>query len=219
MNIPRRLGCLFLLALTAVARPLPAQDSPFLPAPVFRLLVDEVSGDRAYNLVRRLSPFHRIMGSQAFMEAARFLAGEAEAAGLRAVSVAKQPFEGGLSWDPRSAVLRMVEPAEEKLADFADVAVSLAVFSRSARAEAELVDIADRTSLAALADLDVKGRIVLTTAAPAAAIRFAVWEKGRAGRCFLRLRAPRDPLRPPRPGRLPERSPAVPPGKPRPGLS
>ncbi|MDD8026749.1 MAG: M28 family peptidase [Acidobacteriota bacterium] len=180
---PTRLWIPVLIAVcaAAAAAPLAAQDSPFLPGPMFRLLVDEVSGDRAFNVDRLLSPYHRIMGSQAFLDAAGFLAGLAEKSGLSNISVVKQKFEGGLSWNPRAAVLRLIEPEEEKLADFADVTVSLAVFSRSAHAAAELVDIGDRTSLAALKDLDVAGKIVLTTASPAAAVRYAVWEKGALG--------------------------------------
>ncbi|MCX6559941.1 MAG: M28 family peptidase [Candidatus Aminicenantes bacterium] len=165
----------------AAALPARAQDSAFLPAPAFRLLVDEISGDRAFNVVRRLTPYHRIMGSQAFLDAAGFLAGLARESGLTNVAVVTQKFEGGMSWNPRSAVLRMIEPETEKLADFADVAVSLAVFSRTAHAAAELVDIGGRTSAAELADLDVAGKIVLTTASPAAAMRTAVWGKGALG--------------------------------------
>jgi hypothetical protein len=179
-----RRACSLALGLVAVlapaAPPAAGQDSPFLPPPLFRLLVDEVSGDRAFNVVRGLTPFHRIMGSAAYVDAARHLAKLAEASGLEAVRVVEQPFEGGLSWNPRSAVLRMIEPEEEKLADFAEVAVSLAVFSRPARAEAELVDIG-AASAAELQGLDVAGKIVLTTAPPATAIRTAVWGQGALG--------------------------------------
>ncbi len=168
------------LLLAVFIAPAAAQDSPFLTPPLFRLLVDEVSGDRAFNVVRGLTPFHRIMGSAAYVDAARFLAELAKESGLEAVAVVEQPFEGMLSWNPRSAVLRMIEPEEEKLADFAEVAVSLAVFSRSAKAEAELVDIGGATP-ADLKGLDVAGKIVLTTVAPAAAIRTAVWGLGALG--------------------------------------
>jgi hypothetical protein len=183
MTHARRVSIIALFAVLVAAAPAPAraQDSAFLPAPLFRLLADEISGDRAFNVVRRLTPYHRIMGSQAFLDAAALLAGLARESGLTAVEVAKQKFEGGLSWDPRSAVLRMIEPETEKLADFADVAVSLAVFSRSAHAAAELVDIGGLESAADVAGLDVAGKIVLTTASPVAAVRTAVWGKGALG--------------------------------------
>ncbi len=173
-------GSLLAASLLLPALPAAAQGSPFLPPDRFRLLVDEVSGDRAFNVVRGLTPFHRIMGSAAYVDAARYLAGLAKGSGLESIAVVEQPFPGGLSWNPRSAVLRMIEPEPEKLADFGEVAVSLAVFSRSARAEAELVDIGGATA-AELKDLDVTGKIVLTTAAPSTAVRTAVWGKGALG--------------------------------------
>ncbi len=165
------------LSATVAAR---AQTTPFAPEPLARALKNEISGDRAFNVVRRLTPFHRIMGSRAYVEAAEMLAGLAREAGLRNVSIVRQPFEGGLSWDARTARLSLVTPEERKIADFGDVAVSLAVFSRSAHVTAELVDILD-SSPAALKDIDVAGKIVLTTAAPSTAIRNAVWERGALG--------------------------------------
>ncbi len=98
------------------------------------------------------------MGSQAFINAANMLAGLAKSCGLENIQVVKQKFEGGLSWDPVSAKLWLVEPEEMKLGDFDDVSVSLTVFSRSAHVTAELVDIGRGASAEDFSGLDVGGQ-------------------------------------------------------------
>lgn len=158
-----------------------AQDSPFVPEKTARWLRDEVSGDRAFDVVRALTPYHRIMGSRTFVEAAEMLAGLARGAGLENVRIVRQKFQGGLSWDARTAKLWLLEPEEMKLCDFEELPVSLAVYSRSAHVEAELVDIGRGASPEDFAGLDVAGKIVLTTAPPALAVRTAVWERGALG--------------------------------------
>lgn len=160
---------------------LKAQESPFIPEKLARILKNEISGDRAFNYVRRLTPYHRIMGSQAFLDAAKVMAGFADQFGFENIQVVKQKFEGGLSWDPHSAKLWLIEPEEVKLADFDDVTVSLAVFSRSAHLTAELIDIGRCAVPEDFRDIDVAGKVVLTTAAPSLAVRTAVWEKGALG--------------------------------------
>jgi hypothetical protein len=171
------LGWLILVAASASF----AQDTPFVTEKTGRLLRDEVSGDRAFDVVRKLTPYHRIMGSRAYVEAAEMLAGLARRSGLENVHVALQKFEGGLSWDARTAKLWLLEPEEMKICDFEELPVSLAVFSRSAHAEAELVDIGRGASPEDFAGIDVAGKIVLTTAPPALAVRTAVWERGALG--------------------------------------
>ena len=76
---------------------LKAQESPFVPEKLARILKNEISGDRAFNYVRRLTPYHRIMGSQAFLDAARVMADFAGQFGFENIQVVKQNFEGGLS--------------------------------------------------------------------------------------------------------------------------
>lgn len=171
------LGALTLVAVSVAF----AQDSPFVPEKTARRLRDEVSGDRAFDVVRKLTPYHRIMGSQAYIEAAEMLAGLARRSGLENVRIVRQKFEGGMSWDARAAKLWLLEPEEMKLCDFEELPVSLAVFSRAAHVEAELVDIGRGASVEDFAGIDVAGKIVLTTAPPALAIRTAVWARGALG--------------------------------------
>jgi hypothetical protein len=176
-----RLIVLFFLLGTAFSAALEAQESPFIPEKLALQLRNEISGDKAFDYVRRLTHFHRIMGSQAFVDAANMMAGLAKDFGLENIQVVKQKFPGGTSWDPTSAKLWLVEPEEIKLGDFDDVSVSLAVWSRSAHLTAELVDIGRGAAPEDFSGIDVAGKVVLTTSAPGVAMRTAVWERGALG--------------------------------------
>lgn len=170
----------FCLSALIMPRTVAGQDSPFVSGKMERALNGEISGDRAFDIVRLLTPYHRIMGSRTFVDAAEMLAGLARNAGLENVGIVEQKFEGGLTWDAKSARLWVTEPEEMKVCDFGDLRVSLAVFSRSAHVEAELVDIG-RCSADELSRVDVKGKVVLTTASPGLAVKMAVWDRGALG--------------------------------------
>ncbi len=168
------------LSVLIMPRTAAGQSSPFVSEKMERNLRDEISGDRAFDFVRLLTPYHRIMGSRTYVDAAEMLAGLARKAGLDNVKVVEQKFEGGLTWDAKAARLWLVEPEERKLCDFGDLRVGLAVFSRSAHVQAELVDIG-RCTPEELARVDVKGKVVLTTASPGRAVKMAVWDRGALG--------------------------------------
>ena len=104
-----------LLALFAGPTVLVAQTSPFLPDPLYRQLVNEISGDRAYEQVRHLTHFHRTSGSRDFFSAAEYIRGAANAAGLQDVRLVRQKL-GGSGWSCRSARAWLLEPQETKLA-------------------------------------------------------------------------------------------------------
>ena len=93
----RRLTLAFVVAAApAVVAPaiVAAQTSPFLPDPLYRQLVNEISGDRAFEQVRHLSHFHRTSGSRDFFAAAEYIRGAAEAAGLADVKLVRQAWNG-----------------------------------------------------------------------------------------------------------------------------
>ena len=60
-----------------------AQTSPFLPDDLYRTLVNEISGDRAYENVRHLSHFHRTEGSKDFFAATEWVLQAAKDGGPR----------------------------------------------------------------------------------------------------------------------------------------
>ncbi len=171
-----------LLAALALAVPTAAlsQTSPFLPDARFRALANEISGDRAYEHVRQLSHFHRTGGSRDFWKAAEYLRGAAEAAGLEDVRLIRQKWDGH-GWSCRGGEAWLLDPQPWKLADYGEVAVSIADHSRTTHVTAELVDVGAGTSEKDYAGREVKGRVVLASGGLATVVREAVWKRGALG--------------------------------------
>ncbi|HEV3471410.1 MAG TPA: M28 family peptidase, partial [Pyrinomonadaceae bacterium] len=162
--------------LARVAR---AQTTPFLTDEEIRMLANEISGDRAFEHIRWLSHWHRDSGMEGYFKAADYVQRAAREAGLEEVRFVEQPLPGP-NYTARAGELWVVEPVEVKLADIGEHAVFLADGSRDADVTAELVYVGN-ASPAALRGLDVKGKIVLTSGSPQAAVENAVRAKGALG--------------------------------------
>jgi hypothetical protein len=167
-------------ALAAASTHASAQSSPFLPDPLFRQLVNEISGDRAYENVRSLTHFHRTGGSRDFFAAAEWIRAQAQAAGLEDVKLVRQKYNGR-AWSCSSGEAWLLEPEESKLAAYGEVAVSIADNSRTTHVTAELVDVGAGTADKDYEGKDVKGKVVLASGGAAAVHRLAVWGKGALG--------------------------------------
>ena len=166
------------LLVTAFAPPVFGQSTPFLNDEQIRMLRNEISGDRAFEHIRVLTQWHRDSGMDGYFKAMDYVVGAAKQNGLQDVSIIKQPLEG--NYTAKSAELWIVEPFELKLADIGDHAVYLADGSRDADLRAELVWIGDATD-ASIKGLDLKGKIVLSSANPGFAVNQAVYKNGAAG--------------------------------------
>ena len=140
--------------LLGLAQPSSGQQSPFLTDEVYRALVNEISGDVAFEHVRWLTHYHRPMGGgEGFEAAVRYVEQKAREYGLEDVRVVKLPGAAP-SWTPKLGELWLVEPVERRLAFTPEVALSLADYSRTADvASAELVDVGE-----GVADRDYQGR-------------------------------------------------------------
>jgi hypothetical protein len=156
-----------------------AQTTPFLSDAEIRMLVNEISGDRAFQHIRWLTHWHRDSGMEGFFKAADYVLQAAKDAGLQDVRFVEQALDRR-NYTAVAAELWMIEPVEVKLADIGEHAVYLADGSHDADLTAELVWVGDG-SKNALKDLDVAGKIVLSDANPVAAVRNAVWDKGAVG--------------------------------------
>jgi len=170
----------FLVPAFLVAATASAQTSPFVPDAVFRHLVNEISGDRAYEDIRHLTHFHRTDGSRDFFAAAEWIRGAAEAAGLEDVKLVRQKWDGH-GWSCGFGEAWLVEPEDVKLAAYANVAVSIADHSRTTHVIAELVDVGLGTAEADYKAKDVKGKIVLAEGPVARVQEEAVWRRGALG--------------------------------------
>lgn len=179
---------LFLASFSTAA----GQTTPFLSDDEIRMLTSEISGDRAFEHVRVLTRWHRDSGMDGYFKAAEYVMEAAREAGLEDVRFVEQPLNGP-NYTPKSAELWMVEPVEVKLADLGDHATHLADGSHDADLTAEVIWIGTPTQ-ESLANLDVKGKIVLTNGSPGAAVVQAVWGKGAVGVITYQTSEGRNPL-------------------------
>lgn len=180
------------LSFLPVASNVRAQSTPFLSDEEIRMLSNEISGDRAFEHIRWLSHWHRDSGMEGYFKAADYVVGAAKEAGLEDVRFVEQPLPG-VNYTARTAELWMVEPVEVKLADIGEHAVYLSDGSHDADVTAELVWIGD-ASEESLKGVDVKGKIVLTSANPGMAAQRAVWERGAVGVVTFTTSESRNPL-------------------------
>lgn len=156
-----------------------AQETPFLTDAEIRMLINELSGDRAFEQIRVLTQWHRDSGMDGFFKASDYVIEQAKLAGLEDVRFIEQTLEGP-NYTAKSAELWMVDPIEIKLADIGDHAVFLADGSHTADITAEVVWIGTGKP-EDIANTDVKGKIVLINGNPGTAVRNAVWAKGAVG--------------------------------------
>lgn len=159
-----------------------AQESPFLDERVYRALVNEVSGDIAFEHMRYFTHFHRPMGgSEGFEAVARYVDEKARAYGLEQVRYIPLASDSP-SWTAKLGELWLTAPEERRLAFTPEVALSLADYSRSTDiSSAELVDVGDGTSEADYAGRDVRGKVVLASGSLARVMEEAVWARGALG--------------------------------------
>lgn len=171
-------GCCVLVWPRAAA----AQESPLLPEAVYRQLVNEMSGDIAFEHIRWFTHYHRPMGgSEGFEAVAKYVEAKAREYGLEDVRYIPLKYSSK-SWSPQLGELWLIAPAERRLAFSPEVAVSLADYSRPTDiASAELVDVGGGTTDADYAGKDVAGRVVLSHGAPADLMKQAVWARGALG--------------------------------------
>lgn len=170
------------LVLAATAGPAVAQESPFLPARTHRALVNELSGDIAYEHIRWFTHHHRPMGGGAGFEAvARYVEQKAREYGLEDVRYIKLAGDSP-SWTPKLGELWLIEPEERRLAFSPEVAVSLADYSRNTNiASADLVDVGEGTTQADYDNTNIAGKVVLASGPLAVVMNEAVWKRGALG--------------------------------------
>ncbi len=171
---------LALLVLTLLPAASLAQTSPFLTDALQRTLVNEISGDRSFEHVRELTRYHRTGPGRDFWAAVEYIRSSAEDAGLEDVRVIRQAWDGR-PWSCTSGEAWLLGPEPVKVADFDEVAVSIADHSRTTHLRAGLVDVGNGTAAGDYDGVEVEGRVVLAAGDPAAVMREAVWRRGALG--------------------------------------
>lgn len=157
---------------------------------------DELSGERALDLVASISRYHRIQASPGFRAAAELAAERLEEAGLK-VELLSFPADHRTKfwalpmfqeWEAERAQLFLVEPEERKLADYQECPIALIQRSGPAELEAELVLLEDGEEVKEYEGLDLRGKAVLTKGDLQRVYELAVERAGAAGIVFDGLR-------------------------------
>lgn len=188
-----------LLALTMLlARPVVAQEGiPLLDDARRDLLHEALSGEIAKDHVAEITRHHRIQGSRGYRAAGQYVLGRLREAGFTTADawVESYPSDGRVhyqtwqspsGWDIEWAELRIVEPVDERLVGYPEVAMSLITYSNPGDATAELVWVGEGTDPADYRGRDVRGKIVLATGYGGEVHRHAVLEHGAlAVVCYL----------------------------------
>jgi|GEM_PF-276116 len=174
----------FLAAAMACAARAAAQTSPFVDEKTERALVNELSGDLAFEHMRLTTQWHKPSGSEGFFAVARYALEKAKEAGLEDARWIDQVNDSP-SWTCRRAEAWLLEgsavPGEKKLGSYAEVATSIADYSRPADVTAELVDVGAGDRASDYEGKDVRGKIVLSSGSPSLVMEQAVWKRGAAG--------------------------------------
>jgi len=170
------------LAVSSVAAaPAFGQQSPFVSDQVYQLLVNEISGDVAFEHIRVFTRYHKPTGSDGFEAVARYFEAKAKEYGLEDVRYIRQPFEGQ-NWTATLGELWLTEPEARRLAFTPEVQLSLADYSRPTDIpSAELVDVGDGVADADYAGREVAGKVVLASGPAARVMEEAVWKRGALG--------------------------------------
>jgi len=149
-----------------------------------------VQGERALADVQAVSRYHRIQSSPGYRDAADWLRGALERAGI-AFDTTEVLGDGhtrhlGMvspeGWECRSAHAALHERGTRTVvADFDEQPLSIVQRSESASGRYPVVALADGTEHAHYEGLEVRGCVVLTSGTPHRVHRLAVVERGAAG--------------------------------------
>ncbi len=171
------------------------KESPYLlDEKLLEAIQNEVSGERAWDMVSKISRFHRIRGGGKGSDYNRcidFLEEELKKIGLKEVQVKRYKADGYkkyflwnslVGWRVREAELWLLEPQKKLLARFSDQAVSLMPYSQGGEAESEVVYVGKGKSDDDYKDKDVKGKLVFATGGKGEDVhRQAVIKRGALG--------------------------------------
>ncbi|MEE9464262.1 MAG: hypothetical protein V3W14_01645, partial [Candidatus Neomarinimicrobiota bacterium] len=140
----------FILSLLLTLTYLPAQGPDLLDPQLRDLLHEALSGETAKEHVIAITRHHRIQGSRGYRDAAHYVRDQLRAAGFRKKEayiesfksdgrVHYQTWQSPSGWDIDWAELRLVEPVNERLVGYPEVAMSLITYSNPGDVTAALV--------------------------------------------------------------------------------
>lgn len=161
------------------------------------MLHEELSGELAKEHVIEITRHHRIQGSRGYRDAANYVLAQLQGYGFSAEDayiesyksdgkVHYQTWQSPSGWDIEWAELRMLEPYEERIVGYPEIAMSLITYSNPGDETADLVWVGQGTSDSDYHGKDVKDKFVLATGYGGSVHRLAVLKYGaRAVVCYL----------------------------------
>ncbi|MGD9344823.1 MAG: DUF4910 domain-containing protein [Candidatus Aminicenantes bacterium] len=180
----------FFILIVCLSLNLMAEENPLASKKLTQALVDEVSGEIAFNYTVLISHFDRIQASEGWHDSAVMIQKELEKMGYTDAAIEGWPSNGSryyytyqtpIGWRAKKAELWMVSPERERLCSYEEIPLTLVKHSNSADVEAELIDVGTGVGDEAYQGKDVKGKIVLATAYTGNVMREAVVERGALG--------------------------------------
>jgi hypothetical protein len=170
------------VGLLLAAGPVHAQRSAVVPPALHAAIVDEISGDIAFEHMRWFTHYHRPMGGgDGYQAVERYVETKAREYGLEDVRVIRLK-SNTQSWSPTLGELTLTEPYVRRLAFTPEVQLSLADYSRPTDISGvELVDVGVGTGETDYEGKAVAGKVVLATGSLAAVMEQAVWKRGALG--------------------------------------
>ncbi len=171
------------------------QDNPYLlNKKLLEAIQNEVSGERAWDMISKISRFHRIRGGgegSDYNRCVEYLANELKKIGLKEVAIKRYRADGFkkyflwdslVGWRVKEAELWLVEPYTKLIARYSDQAVSLMPYSQGGEVESEVIYVGGGKSDSDYKDKDVKGKLVFATGGGGSAVhRQAVLNRGASG--------------------------------------
>jgi aminopeptidase YwaD len=172
-----------------------AQETRFVvDEDLLKAIQNEVSGERAWDMVSKISRYHRIRGGgegSDYNRCVEWLAEELKQMGIKDVNIHTYRADGRtksflwtslMGWRVREAELWLVEPTKKLFSRYSDQAVSLMPYSKGGTTEAEVIYAGQGKSDKYYQGLDVKNKIVFAQGGEGGKVhRLAVLQRGAAG--------------------------------------
>ena len=161
------------------------------------LLRESLSGELAKEHVIQITRHHRVQGSRGYRAAAEYVLQQLRNFGFSEKDayiesyksdgkMVYQTWQSPSGWDISWGELRMLQPYEERIVGYPEIAMSVMTYSNPGDVTAELVWVGDGTSDDDYRGKDVAGKIVLATGYGGSVHRLAVLKyNARAVVCYL----------------------------------
>ncbi|OGU25640.1 MAG: hypothetical protein A2X66_07570 [Ignavibacteria bacterium GWA2_54_16] len=181
----------------AIAAALGQPNQNLLDTRTRDLLRESLSGELAKEHVIQITRHHRIQGSRGYRAAAEYVLQQLRSFGFSEKDAyiesfksdgkaVYQTWQSPSGWDISWGELRMLQPYEERIVGYPEIAMSVITYSNPGDVTAELVWVGDGTSEGDYAGKDVAGKIVLATGYGGGVHRLAVLKyNARAVVCYL----------------------------------